>query len=458
VVQSVQGKSTISEMLSKALNVQMIETDDVIVDLYEKKTGQKKNCALICDEIGENKFRELEADAVEEISQVDWKIISTGGSTMLNSELRNTLRRNSIIVFLYNSPQDLFDRYIKTKPPAYLIKKSTTELFIHSSALINEVIKPYADITVNCKDKSLDEILEKTMKGLQNEFLIKHSKPNSFGQLIQLTTFGESHGTVVGAVLDGIKPGLDISEEYIQSELNKRRPGQSKVSTPRNEKDKLKILTGVFNGKSTGMPICMIIENKDQDSSKYESIKDIFRPGTADYTFQKKYNIRDYRGSGRASGRETAARVMGGAIAKNILNEKGIEVIAHTVQVGSIIAKECDYNEIDKNIVRCADKTIAKDMEKIISEVKQSGDSVGGAVQLVIKGLPAGVGDPVFGKLNARLGAALLSIGGVKAIEFGAGFEAASMLGSEIMTLCKTVNLLKMMQVEYWVGFQPVRI
>lgn len=254
---------------------------------------------------------------------------------------------------------------------------------------------------------------------------------NIFGKLFQITTFGESHGKAVGVVLDGVKPGLKVSEKDIQKELDRRRPGQSKVTTPRKEEDKVEILSGVFEGKSTGTPICMVVWNKGMKSKDYGKVKDLFRPGQADYTFWKKFGIRDYRGGGRASGRETVARVASGAIAKKLLAEKGIKVIGYTIQVGPIMAEEFDEKEIEKNSLRCPDKETAKKMEKAILEAKKEGNSVGGVVEIVAKGVPPGLGEPVFGKLDAELAKALISLGAVKGVEFGAGFAAAELTGKE---------------------------
>jgi len=254
---------------------------------------------------------------------------------------------------------------------------------------------------------------------------------NIFGKLFQIASFGESHGKAVGVVLDGVKSGLPISEADVQKELDRRRPGQSRVSTARKEADKVEILSGVFQGKTTGTPICMIVMNKKMRSQDYNAIKDLFRPGQADYTFWKKFGIRDYRGGGRASGRETIARVAAGAIAKKMLEKKGIKVVGYTIQVGGIFAEGFNEKEIEKNPVRCPDKNAAKKMEKAILDAKAKGNSVGGVVEITAKGVLPGLGEPVFGKLDAELGKALLSIGAVKGVEFGAGFKAAEMTGKQ---------------------------
>lgn len=253
---------------------------------------------------------------------------------------------------------------------------------------------------------------------------------NSFGRLFRITTWGESHGPALGVVIDGCPPLLDLKEEDIQIELDRRKPGRGEASSPRRESDRVEILSGVFEGKTTGAPISLLIWNMDADSSKYEKIKSIFRPGHADYTYFAKYGIRDYRGGGRASGRETAARVAAGAVAKKILGIKGIKITGYTKQVGDILAKDMDFEEIEKNDVRCPDKNAARRMLDKIREVKKNGDSVGGVVEVITSGVPAGLGEPVFDKLDADIAKALMSIGAVKGVEIGAGFKSASLLGS----------------------------
>jgi len=254
---------------------------------------------------------------------------------------------------------------------------------------------------------------------------------NGLGNFFRITTFGESHGKAVGVVIDGVKPKMSISERQIQKELDRRRPGQSNVTTPRNEADQVHILSGVFEGQTLGTPICLLIWNKDQNSKAYESIKDLFRPGHAGYTYLSKYGIQDYRGGGRSSARETAGRVAAGALAKHILAKRGIRVIAYTKEVAGIIAKKIDFDEIEQNAVRCPDPEAAARMEKKILRVKKEGDSLGGIVEAVIKNCPAGLGDPVFDKLEADLAKALMSIPAIKGFEIGSGFGAAHMRGSE---------------------------
>ncbi len=254
---------------------------------------------------------------------------------------------------------------------------------------------------------------------------------NSLGKYFRITTFGESHGTAVGVIIDGVQPNLPISIPVIQKELNRRRPGQSAITTPRLEQDQVQILSGVFRNKTLGTPLCMLIWNKDQDPKAYTKIKNLFRPGHAGFTYLEKYGIQDYRGGGRSSGRETVGRVAAGALAKQILARHGIQVIAYTKEAGGIIARKIDYSEIEKNPIRCPDPSAARKMTQMILRVKKGGDSVGGVVEAVVKNCPPGLGEPVFDKLEADLAKALLSIPAVKGFEIGSGFSAARMKGSE---------------------------
>jgi len=255
---------------------------------------------------------------------------------------------------------------------------------------------------------------------------------NSFGKLFTLTTWGESHGKAVGVVVDGCPAGLHLVESDIQKELDRRRVGQSRVTSQRKEEDRVEILSGTFEDTTTGTPISMIVYNTDADSSKYEPIKHLFRPGHADYTYLTKYGIRDYRGGARASARETVGRVAGGAIAKKILWEKErVRIIGYTRQVGRLKAQKIDFNEIEQNIVRCPDPEMAKQMEEAIVQARKQGDSLGGIVEVIAQNVPAGLGEPVFDKLDADLAKALVSLPAVKGVEIGTGFAAAEMLGSE---------------------------
>ena len=261
---------------------------------------------------------------------------------------------------------------------------------------------------------------------------------SSFGKIFRLTTFGESHGKAIGGVIDGVPSNFPIDMEQIQAELDKRKPGQSAIVSQRKESDTVEVLSGIYEGKTTGAPIGFIILNEDQKTKDYDHLKDVYRPSHADFTYSKKYGNRDYRGGGRSSARETASRVVGGAIAKQILASKGIVIVAYVDQVGAIkLSGGIDYNEIDNNIVRCANVEVAKEMETYIKEIKKSGDTVGGSIVCEINHLPPGIGEPVFDKLHAELGKAMLSINAVKGFEYGSGFSGIEMKGTEHNDLFK---------------------
>lgn len=257
---------------------------------------------------------------------------------------------------------------------------------------------------------------------------------NSFGKIFKITTFGESHGLGLGVIIEGCPAGLNIDEDFIRLEMQRRKPGQSKITTQRKEEDEFQILSGVFEGKSTGTPIGIVIMNTDQKSKDYSHISDKFRPSHADYTYFEKYGIRDYRGGGRSSARETASRVAGGAIAKLLLKEFGIEIQAYVSQVGELKLKksylDLDLGQAEENIVRCPDQEMASQMIEYIDEVRKNRDTVGGIVTCVAKGVPPGLGEPVFDRLHAELGKAMLSINAVKGFEYGSGFEGVKMRGS----------------------------
>jgi chorismate synthase len=258
---------------------------------------------------------------------------------------------------------------------------------------------------------------------------------STYGKIFKISTFGESHGRAVGVVIDGCPAGVVFDELFIQQELLRRKPGQSRITTQRKENDTFEVLSGVFDGKTTGTPIALVIFNEDQRSKDYGHIADKFRPSHADYTYQEKYGIRDYRGGGRSSARETAARVAAGAVAQLILQRKGVEVFSYVSQVGSIRLdksyKELDLAHIESNAVRCPDPEKAEEMFAYIDKIRKQGDSIGGIITGVIKGVPAGWGEPVFDKLHAELGKAMLSINAVKGFSYGSGFEGITLLGSE---------------------------
>ena len=258
---------------------------------------------------------------------------------------------------------------------------------------------------------------------------------NTFGQLFRLTTFGESHGPGIGGVIDGMPAGIEVDLDLLQSELNRRRPGQSALTTSRKEADRVELLSGVFEGRTTGCPIGFLVRNENQHSSDYDNLRHVFRPSHADFTYQTKYGVRDHRGGGRTSARETIARVVGGAFAKMLLQQHGISVRAYTSQVGPIALEgtyaDYDLSLVESNPVRCPDPVTAEKMAQLIAEVKAEGDTIGGVISAVITGCPVGLGEPVFGKLHAQLGAAMLGINAVKGFEYGEGFAGVTARGSE---------------------------
>jgi chorismate synthase len=254
---------------------------------------------------------------------------------------------------------------------------------------------------------------------------------NTFGVLFRMTTWGESHGEALGAVVDGCPPNLELTGEDIQQELNRRKPGRGPGASPRQESDRVEILSGVSQGKTTGMPICLLIRNQDRKSSDYDALAGLFRPGHGDFTYLKKYRIRDQRGGGRASGRETAARVAAGAIARKLIAREGIEVLGYTVELGGVTVEKGDWGDIRGNDLLCPDATAAEKMKDRLEEARREGDSLGGIMEIRVSGCPAGLGEPVFDKIDADLAKAVMSIGSVKGVEIGAGFGAARKKGSE---------------------------
>jgi chorismate synthase len=259
---------------------------------------------------------------------------------------------------------------------------------------------------------------------------------NTLGKMFKVTTFGSSHGTALGAVVDGCPAGLELSDNDIQSELDKRRPGTSQITSSRNEKDEVKIISGIFQGKTDGTPIAAVVYNKEMDSSAYENLKNHPRPGHGDYTWQARYGNYDYRGGGRGSGRTTIGQVIGGAVAKKLLNTLNIKVISHVTQIGTVKANKMEPNEIESNVninsVRCADPEAAPRMEALIFHVKEQGESVGGIVETIVLNAPAGLGEPVFEKLDSDIAGVLMGIGSVKGVEIGVGFKVSELKGSQM--------------------------
>ena len=294
---------------------------------------------------------------------------------------------------------------------------------------------------------------------------------NSYGNIFKVTTFGESHGEALGGIIDGCPPGITINSEAIQHEMNRRKPGQSAIVSQRKENDEVQLLSGIFEGKTTGTPIGFIIANTNQKSDDYTHIKDSYRPSHADYVYEKKYGIRDYRGGGRSSARETASRVVAGAIAKQIISE--IKINAFVSSVGTIFIdkpyQDLDFSKIESNDVRCPDEDTAQKMETFIKQIRKDGDTVGGTITCVIQNVPVGLGEPVFDKLHAELGKAMLSINAVKGFEYGSGFCGAKMKGSEHNDLHNTDGTTKTnlsggiqggisngMDIYFRVAFKPV--
>lgn len=426
------GKSSIGRLLAERLSIPFVETDEIVTELSSEKHNAPLTPREIVADLGEPEFKELERLAAEKAAERDWCLISTGGSTLLDPDARRMLRRDAIIVLLHADPRELWKRISADGIPAFLVDEDDPETaFVQRTEEIYAIKEPYADIVIDNGGMSLDEVVDELVVRLSEEMTLRAGRMSTLGEVFRISTFGESHGPALGAVIDGVPPNVELSESDIQAELDRRRPGQSAVSTARKESDRVEILSGVFEGKTTGAPVALLIRNKDQKSSHYESFKHLFRPGHADFTFWAKYGRRDHRGGGRSSGRETAARTAGGAIAKKILTERGICIRGYALEIAGIRAETIDLEEIEKNPVRTPDATAAEKMAAAIMAAKEDGDSVGGIVQIEVNGVPAGLGDPVFGKLDARLGGALFSLGTVKGVEIGDGFSVVRRKGSE---------------------------
>lgn len=425
------GKSTLGTHLSPLLGMHSTETDDMIEQIFIEQGNNPLKCNEIYDDLGGDAFRALEETAVHTASACNWQIIITGGSTFLSASNRAILREDAVIIFCDCRKDVLIDRLQNNGHNAPGLSRTVfLEWYKQDITDKAEIYRKFADIVIDTSEKPPKESALEAYQLINRELNLRVQSPNTLGELVRLTTFGESHGPAVGAVLDGIPAGIELREEDIQRELDRRKPGQSGITTKRAESDTVNILSGIFNNKTTGSPIGLVIYNRDSDPSKYEEIKNLFRPGHADITFANKYFVRDYRGGGRSSGRETASRVAGGAVAKKILEKRGVNIWAHTVEIGNIKTEHADYTEIENNILRCADKEKVQDMLEVIEKVKRNHDSIGGVVQLDISGLPSGLGDPVFAKIDARLTYAVMTIGAVKGIEIGNGFECAHMTGS----------------------------
>ena len=425
------GKSTLGEALAQVTGLEAIDTDRQIEVLFEAREGKAATCRTIFQSAGEEVFRALERDVAQEVSALEYKIIVTGGGMMMDPASRRALRKHAILVFLSADGEILWQRATEKGLPPWLSGADGKDKFSLQVRFREEVLRPFADIVLDTTTGTPEALGMQLAELIGEELAVRQTAASTYGEVIRMTGFGESHGRAIGTVLEGMRPGIEFSEAILQEQLDRRRPGQSKVVTQRKEDDAVEILSGVFEGKSTGAPIAMVIYNKDQRSKNYDNVKDVFRPGHGDFTFYKKYGFRDYRGGGRQSGRETACRVAAGAVPLKMLKEKGVRIVAHATQVAGIDAKTCDLDTIEQNPVRCADPVAAKAMEQAILDARSAKDSVGGVIQLEVTGLPIGLGDPVFGKLDARLCTAIMTIGAIKGVEVGGGFALCALRGSE---------------------------
>ncbi len=425
------GKSTVGKILANALGLPHVETDALLEAEYHDDTGHRRTCREILAAEGEPAFRIREARSVARAADLEFCVVSTGGSALLEPENRRLLRRGSLLVYLQADADVLWSRISKSGIPAFLTSTEPRSEFAARVARLDDIVRPYADAVVIAGQESPESVAATVRERIAEEMELAAARFSTLGLALQIHTFGESHGPAIGAVLDGVPSGIALSEKDIQHDLDRRRPGQSNVSTTRSEADQVRILSGVFEGKTTGAAVAMMIENKHQRSRDYEAFQEVFRPGHADFGYWAKYGLRDYRGGGRSSGRETAARVAGGAVAKKALAERGIHIRAYALEIGGVRAEQIDPAAIETNPVRCPDRQAAVAMEAAILAAREAKDSVGGIIQLEVTGVPAGLGDPVFAKLDARLGGAFFSVGAVKGVEFGAGFDAARLRGSE---------------------------
>ncbi len=425
------GKSTLGQALAAATGLEAIDTDRRIEALFEAREGKVATCRTIYQSAGEDAFRTLERDVAAEMSALDYRLVITGGGMMMDPDSRRALRRNAILVFLSADVATLWSRATEAGLPPWLTGEDGPEKFALQVKFREEVLRPFADIVVDTSSGTPEEQAEGLAALIGEELAVRQTAASTYGDVIRMTGFGESHGRAIGTVLEGMRPGIEFNEAILQEQLDRRRPGQSKVVTQRKEPDSVEILSGVFEGKSTGAPIAMVIYNQDQRSHNYDNVKDVFRPGHGDFTFYKKYGFRDYRGGGRQSGRETACRVAAGAVPLKMLTEKGVQIVAHATEVAGIEATTCDLTTIEQNPIRCADPIAAKAMEQAILDARSAKDSVGGVIQLEIHGLPVGLGDPIFGKLDARLCTAIMTIGAIKGVEVGGGFALCKLRGSE---------------------------
>ena len=422
-----EGKSSDGQLFAEATGLPCLDTDAMI----EARDGQGRTCREIYKAEGAQAFRALEREAAAEAGAKDYCVVITGAGLMMDPESRAALRPHAVLVYLTADVDTLWARATAEGLPPWLDGPDGRAKYGEQTAHRDEVLRPFADIVLDTTNQTPEALADYLTERVGQELAIRMTAANSYGDVIRMTSFGESHGLALGIVVDGMRPGLEYSEDVIMEQMNRRKPGQSKVVTQRKEADEVRILSGVFEGKTTGAPIAMVIYNQDQRSKNYDDIKEVFRPGHGDFTFYRKYGIRDYRGGGRQSARETAGRVAAGAVPMHLLLGKGVRIVAHAVEVAGIRAEVCDFATIEDNPVRCADPVAAKKMEQAILDARSDKDSVGGIVQLEIHGLPPGLGDPVFGKLDARLISAIMTVGAFKGVEVGTGFALAKMRGSE---------------------------
>ncbi len=425
------GKSAFGAALGERLGLPVVETDRILEEIHAKDHKRDLPCREIYKKGGEKVFRRFERKAAAEAAKLDWHIVVTGGGTFLDPDSRRQLRAGrALIVLLTADPATLWERATKDGVPPMFEGENGRETFLGQLAVREEVYRPFADIVLDGTGDAPETLAAQAAELIGEEIATSTRAANTFGDVVRMTSFGESHGKAIGCILDGIRPGIEIDERILQEQLDRRRPGQSKVVTQRKEPDTVQILSGVFEGKTTGAPIGLIIYNQDADSRKYDEIRDLFRPGHADFTFYKKYGLRDHRGGGRSSARETAMRVAAGAVAMHLLKQRGVQLYAHAVEIAGIRANTCDYAAIEQNPVRCADPDAARLMEAAILDARKDRDSVGGIIQLDVLGVPPGLGDPIFAKLSSRLIYAVSTIQAVKGIEIGDGFALTRMRGS----------------------------
>lgn len=421
------GKSTVGAAFAEQSGLPLVDTDRLI----EERDGRNRTCREIFQADGEAVFRELERRAAEAAAEKNYSVIVTGGGLMLDPASRQALRADAILVYLTAKEDTLWERATANGLPPWLHGEDGREIYEAQVAHRADVLVPYCDLVIDTSEETPEELADRLAGEVAREIAVRCQTANTYGDVIRMTCFGESHGKAIGAVLEGMRPGEEFSEEVIRVQMERRRPGQSKVVTQRKEPDKVEILSGVFEGKTTGAPIAMVIYNQDQRSHNYDNIKDVFRPGHGDFTFYMKYGLRDYRGGGRQSARETATRVAAGAVPMQLLRNRGVRIVAHAVEVAGIRAENIDLDSIEDNVVRCADPVAAKKMEQAILDARSDRDSVGGIIQLEIHGLPPGLGDPIFGKLDARLISAIMTIGAIKGVEVGGGFALCALRGSQ---------------------------